>query len=126
MSSLDDPRVLFAAERTLLAWIRTGITAIGLGFVVARFGLLMSVMTATAAAAPIGHPLASTLIGVALILVGAILCLLAVRQFRRLVASLKPSELPPGYSLLLTSGTGYAFAGLGIALAVYLALSSIG
>ncbi len=34
MSYLDDPRVYFAAERTLLAWIRTGITTIGLGFVV--------------------------------------------------------------------------------------------
>src|SRR5476649_2339332 len=35
----NDPRVFFAAERTLLAWVRAAIGLIGLGFVVARFGL---------------------------------------------------------------------------------------
>jgi len=34
-----DPRVLYAAERTLLAWIRTGLALMGFGFVVARFSL---------------------------------------------------------------------------------------
>jgi putative membrane protein len=33
-----DPRVRFAAERTLLAWVRTGVAMMGFGFVVARFG----------------------------------------------------------------------------------------
>lgn len=31
----SDPRVFFAAERTLLAWLRTGLTIIALGFVIA-------------------------------------------------------------------------------------------
>jgi putative membrane protein len=31
-----DPRVYFAAERTLLAWVRTGIAIMAFGFVVAR------------------------------------------------------------------------------------------
>lgn len=35
----SDPRVFFASERTLLAWLRTGVALIGLGFVVSRFGL---------------------------------------------------------------------------------------
>src|SRR5215469_13612887 len=30
-----------AAERTYLAWIRTGLALLGLGFVVARFGLFL-------------------------------------------------------------------------------------
>ena len=30
-----------AAERTLLAWIRTGLALMGLGFVVARFGIFL-------------------------------------------------------------------------------------
>jgi putative membrane protein len=36
-----DPRVRFAAERTLLAWMRTGLALMGFGFVVARFGLFL-------------------------------------------------------------------------------------
>lgn len=31
----EDPRVYFAAERTLLAWLRTGLGLIGVGFAVA-------------------------------------------------------------------------------------------
>ncbi|GAC1667952.1 MAG: hypothetical protein PVS2B1_25890 [Candidatus Dormibacteraceae bacterium] len=37
--STPDPRVFFAAERTFLAWIWTGLALMGFGFVVARFGL---------------------------------------------------------------------------------------
>ena len=36
-----DPRVVFAAERTFLAWVRTGLALTGFGFVVARFGLFL-------------------------------------------------------------------------------------
>ena len=41
---MNDPRVFFAAERTLLAWVRTGITVMALGFVVERFGLFVSLI----------------------------------------------------------------------------------
>ena len=37
----EDPRVRFAAERTVLAWMRTGLALMGFGFVVARFGLFL-------------------------------------------------------------------------------------
>lgn len=36
-----DPRVYFAAERTFLAWIRTGLALMGFGFVAARFTIVM-------------------------------------------------------------------------------------
>lgn len=44
MNHQVDPRIIFAAERTLLAWIRTGLSLMGFGFVVARFSLLMHEM----------------------------------------------------------------------------------
>ncbi|HXG56018.1 MAG TPA: DUF202 domain-containing protein [Vicinamibacterales bacterium] len=46
MTSEPDPRVFFAAERTFLAWIRTGLALMGFGFVVARFGLFLREMAA--------------------------------------------------------------------------------
>jgi putative membrane protein len=36
-----DPRVFFAAERTLLAWVRTGLALMGFGFFVARFAMFL-------------------------------------------------------------------------------------
>ena len=42
----EDPRVPLAAERTFLAWIRTGLALMGFGFVVARFGLFLRELTA--------------------------------------------------------------------------------
>jgi len=43
-TSESDPRVFFASERTLLAWLRTGLTIIALGFVVSRFGLFVQLL----------------------------------------------------------------------------------
>jgi putative membrane protein len=40
-----------SAERTLLAWIRTGLALMGFGFVVARFGLFLQQITQRATAA---------------------------------------------------------------------------
>ena len=44
MSDLNDPRVFFAAERTLLAWNRTSLSLMAFGFVIERFGLLVSIL----------------------------------------------------------------------------------
>ena len=43
----QDPRVYFAAERTFLAWIRTGLGLMGVGFAVSRFGLFLREFTAS-------------------------------------------------------------------------------
>ena len=47
-----DPRVYFAAERTFLAWIRTGLALMGFGFVVARFGIFLREIRSTLPPSP--------------------------------------------------------------------------
>ena len=52
----SDPRVLFAAERTLLAWQRSSIALMGFGFVIERFSLFLSVLRHTPAGSLGGIP----------------------------------------------------------------------
>jgi putative membrane protein len=70
-----------ANERTYLAWIRTGIAIIALGFVVARFGLFLREISPVAqSTVPIHF---SSVIGVALVVIGGLMELMALRRFVR-------------------------------------------
>src|SRR5271169_3560954 len=90
-----DPRVLFAAERTLLAWQRSAIALMGFGFVVERFGLFLQMVAhQSQSASQRGFSLA---IGVVLLLLGAAVALISARQFRQGAKDLDPAVVPPGY-----------------------------
>ena len=115
MSELNDPRVLFAAERTLLAWNRTASGMIALGFFIDRGSLL------GAGEAGRGYALA---IGLAFVLLGVVLNVLSVVQYRRSVATLNPREIPPRYWVNLPVLTSLAVAALGLLLALYLLAAS--
>src|SRR4051812_5293007 len=68
---VTDPRVHFAAERTLLAWMRTGVAMMGFGFVVARFGLFLRELESTRRGDGLPHTQGWSLwIGVALVVLG--------------------------------------------------------
>ena len=112
MSELNDPRVLFAAERTLLAWSRTAAGLMAFGFLVDRAGL---VTPGSAAAQDFGF-----WIGVALVLLGVALSLVAVLHYERAIATLRPPEIPRGYWVHLAAATSIAIALLGLVLTLYL------
>jgi putative membrane protein len=115
---MNDPRVFFAAERTLLAWTRTSLAVMGFGFVVARFGLYLRML----ADHPINptHRLASTALGVALVLLGVIVTAAASVQYRRFVATLPTNDHPPRYSTGLVLLFSMGLTTLGAILAAYL------
>jgi putative membrane protein len=73
----DDSRATdyLANERTMLAWSRTGVAVMALGFVVARFGLVLRELR-PGEVRPLPQSI-STAFGVALVLAGTVLLLLA-------------------------------------------------
>jgi len=120
---MSDPRVFFAAERTLLAWVRSGLTMMAFGFVVARFGLFLGLMPASnqsAAGAPHFNWISSTL-GIALVVLSATVILGALYNHWLYVRTLPSEDIPQLVLPWLTSFLSVALACIGILLAAYLA-----
>jgi putative membrane protein len=117
MSYTADPRVLFAAERTLLAWQRNAIALMGFGFVVERFGLFLQMVTHE----PLGGAQRgfSLGLGVFLLVLGAAVALISARQFRQVAKNLDPSVVPPGYWTHVGVALNTVIAVIALALALH-------
>src|SRR5690606_20623910 len=106
-------------ERTLLAWVRTGMTVIGLGFVIARFGLFLEVLGRSAQ--EFERIAVAAEFGALLALVGGVLTALATVQFALFVRQLGPLELPhPRLSIPMSLGLATLVSVVGVLLSGYL------
>jgi len=120
----SDPRVFFAAERTLLAWLRTGLTVVALGFMIARFGLFLHLISIQIPERQSQtHEALSVILGIAFVVARAFATFVAAFQHRKFVLTLPLRDLPPSHSgaFVVTYGVAVGFAG--IVLAIYLAIS---
>ena len=118
MSDLNDPRVLFAAERTMLAWNRTSLSLMAFGFVIERFGLFLD-LSGRAESDAFQRQL-SFLIGNFFVWFGTFLAIYSIVQHRRVLKTMKASEVPTDYNLRISTITNGLIGVLGVVLSLYL------
>lgn len=96
MSALNDPRVLFSAERTLMSWNRTSLSIIAFGFVVERGGLLNHAVYPDSESSVLA---AMTFwLGLVFIALGSFVSAYSAWQYAEVLRTLSATEFPPGYA----------------------------
>lgn len=115
-----DVRDFFAAERTLLAWVRTGLALMGFGFVVAKFGLFLREM-ADVQGLPIPRQFGPALFfGTLLVVFGVIVTACSAVNHWRSIRRLSRGEPLQFRPLSLGTIAAGALAIFGTAVAIYL------
>jgi putative membrane protein len=118
----QDPRVYFAAERTFLAWIRTGLGLMGIGFAVSRFGLFLRTISAVESHSPTHTTGLSLWSGVALVTLGVIVTLGSVLRHIQLIHQLSAGTWQPGRVSRDAVILGLILTAIGVGMAIYLIL----
>ena len=122
----DHSQQHLANERTFLSWLRTSIALIGLGFIVARFGLFLREFglvvkntnnNPAAAISLFGH-YQSSLIGISIIILGIALILLALRNYLTTRSYIDKGLYVPSNFNIFAASISLVF--LGILVIVYL------
>jgi putative membrane protein len=114
----SSPSDYLAAERTFLAWIRTGLALMGFGFVVARFGLFLRELAASNHLRPVEAPGVSLWIGVTLLLLGAAVNVISAIHHVKLIGRLNRGE-EIGRPSIAAIVVALILATLALALTVY-------
>jgi putative membrane protein len=88
-----------ANERTFLAWVRTAVAIIGLGFVVSRFALYLRSLAALGGVLVPVTPGRSAVLGVVLVGLGAVTIALALGRYLMNYRSIEANDYRPSHYL---------------------------
>ncbi|MBI5253260.1 MAG: DUF202 domain-containing protein [Euryarchaeota archaeon] len=113
-------RVHFANERTFLAWVRTSIAIMALGFIVERFDIFLqqlATLSGVKKLPPTPSMGISSMLGIVLIIIGAVTTLLATYRFLMIKREIE-TDVYYRPSILLDM----LVAGLIILVAIFLAI----
>jgi len=90
-----------ANERTFLAWVRTSVTILSFGFVVAKFSLWLREIGARDGSRTLSaQNISGMWMGVSLILLGGLLSLLAAWRYHVVNRSIEQDQVKPDRSLV--------------------------
>ena len=115
-----------ANERTFLAWLRTCIALMGLGFVVARFSLFLKEFSIITRNQPVPQNLptqsSSTMLGMSMIGLGILLIIYALINYLKAQKDIEAGKYLPRHSIMYIASIGLAV--FGSIVLVYLILIS--
>lgn len=100
----------------MLAWIRTGVSLMGFGFAIARFGLFLREIAQVGQAKPEGSGLGSAWFGVVLVVLGLLTNTAATVRYAQLRRAIEESRASaPSATLVYALGIGSALVAVAMA-----------
>jgi putative membrane protein len=118
--SLQDAAAIQANERTLLAWIRTGLSLITFGFVIARLGVWIRIIGDAGAGIP-----GAGWLGAVFVLMGAALDAIGITRYVRFHRSfMRRQPVPTNVTAVLAIAGAIAMLGALLGAFVILSLRS--
>jgi putative membrane protein len=116
-----DPRIYMAAERTFLAWIRTGVALLAFGFVVARFGIFLRQVVVLGGAVPAaGGSGVSLYAGLGLVGTGVVVCIVSAIRHARYVRAIDAGRFRDSFGSTFAFSVVALLSLVGVTLAVLL------
>lgn len=110
-----------AAERTFLAWLRTGLALMGFGFVVARFGLFLGEIAAAQTPIKLPNTSFSLPVGILLMLLGVLVNIVSAIRHHRCIRALDRGQFRQSFGSNFSILLAGMLALIGLAVAICLA-----